>query len=95
MDNTLDTHIHLRTSSTNRDLIDQAAALRGENRSQFMLSATLREARNTMLDRADIVFDDASFNTLLDQLDKGEIGDAQKMKALLARPRSWSGPSGT
>lgn len=89
MGNTLDTNIHLRTTSTNRDLIDQAASMRGENRSQFMLSAALREAQSTMLDQADIAFDDASFNELLDLLDNGKIGDAQKMKALLARPRAW------
>jgi len=89
MENTLDTNIHLRTTSTNRDLIDQAASMRGENRSEFMLSAALREAQSTMLDQADIAFDDASFNELLDLLDKGKIGDAQKMKTLLARPRAW------
>ena len=89
MDNRLDTNIHLRTTSADRDLIDQAAALRGENRSQFMLSASLREARNALLDRADIVFDDAAFNDLLDRLDKGKIGDAEKMKKLLSRRRAW------
>jgi len=78
--------IHLRTSVWNRTLIDQAAALAGISRSQFILASALREARNALLNQTTIRADAAAFQKILLWLDN-EPGEEEMagMKRLLNR----------
>ncbi len=83
-------HIHLRARAEDRALIDRAAALAGTNRSDFMLSSALREARNLLIDRTNIEMRPADFNKLLAWLDKEPTtGEAAGMKRLLSRRADW------
>jgi uncharacterized protein (DUF1778 family) len=66
---TAEVNIHLRARQQDRDLIDQAAALIGSNRSQFMLGLALREAKNVLLDQTSIVVDSAEFHRVLEWMD--------------------------
>jgi uncharacterized protein (DUF1778 family) len=66
---TAEVNIHLRARQQDRDLIDQAAALIGSNRSQFMLGLALKEAKNVLLDQTSIVVDSAEFHRVLEWMD--------------------------
>lgn len=64
-----DAAINLRALPEQRDLIDQAAALLGKNRSDFMLEAACERAQAVMLDQVFFNLDAdkfRQFTTLLD-----------------------------
>jgi uncharacterized protein (DUF1778 family) len=85
-------NIHLRARADDRDLIDQAATLVGVNRSQFMLSSALKEARNVLLDQTNIAVDAVAFQKVLAWLDDEPAPDeTEGMKRLLARKVPWTG----
>jgi len=61
--------INIRARSTQRNLIDKAAAMLNKNRSDFMLEAACREAENVLLDQRLFLVDDnawQAFETLID-----------------------------
>ncbi len=62
-------NIHLRAKAHDRLLIDQAAELLGSNRSQFMLSSALKEAKSVILDQTSFHLDNQAFQKVLDWLD--------------------------
>ena len=62
-------NIHLRARSRDRELIDQAAELVGANRSQFMLSSALKEAKTILLDQSTIFADADALKAILDWMD--------------------------
>ena len=66
---TAEVNIHLRARTQDRTLIDRAAELVGANRSQFMLSSALKEAKNILLDQTTIHADAATFQKIMDWLD--------------------------
>ncbi len=89
---TSEINIHLRARADDRDLIDQAAALVGANRSQFMLASALREARSVLLDQTNITIDAVNFQKVLAWLDSQPTPDeSDGMKRLLARKAPWAG----
>lgn len=94
MDNrsaTAEVNIHLRARAQDRDLIDQAAALVGSNRSQFMLGLALKEAKNVLLDQTNIVVDAATFDRVLEWMDRAPTTDeAAGMKRLMTPKATWS-----
>lgn len=64
-----DVMINIRARQRQRDLIDEAAAVLGKNRSDFMLETACREAEAVLLDRRVFALDEASwerFTALLD-----------------------------
>lgn len=61
--------INLRVSAEDRDLIDQAAASSGQNRSEFMLGAARKAAQEALLDRVLFRTDAGTFDALLRMLD--------------------------
>lgn len=64
-----DAAINLRALPEQRDLIDQAAALLGKNRSDFMLEVACERAQGVLLDQVFFNLDDTQFrqfNALLD-----------------------------
>jgi uncharacterized protein (DUF1778 family) len=83
---TAEVNIHLRARAGDRDLIDQAADLLGTNRSHFMLSAALKDAKNVLLDQTTIRLDAMAFQQLLEDLDRAPSPDVQAgIKRLLAK----------
>jgi len=62
-------NIHLRAKAHDRLLIDQAAELLGSNRSQFMITSALKEAKSVILDQTSIYVDNKAFQKVLDWLD--------------------------
>jgi uncharacterized protein (DUF1778 family) len=87
---TSDVNIHLRAREQDRDLIDQAAALTGQNRSHFMLASSLKEAKNVLLDQTTIIADNQAFQQILAWMDadptKEELAG---MKRLMNRKADW------
>lgn len=61
--------INLRTQPEQRDLIDQAAALLGKNRSDFMLEAACDRARSVLLDQVFFALDADKFQQFMAMLD--------------------------
>lgn len=85
-----DIHIHLRARPQDRLIIDQAAELVGANRSQFMMSSALKEAKNVLLDQSTIYVDAANFNKIMDWMDKpASKVEAAGMKRLLQAKTPW------
>ncbi len=83
--------IHLRASAADRDLIDRVAEMAGSNRSQFMLAAALREARNILLDQTTIYLDNARFQEVLAWMDTAPTEDeAAGIQRLVNRKPAWT-----
>lgn len=74
-----------------RDLIDQAAALVGANRSQFMLASALKEARNILLDQTDIALNAVNFQKVLAWLDgEPSAAETEGIQRLLSSKPVWA-----
>ena len=83
-------NIHLRARSWDRNIIDQAAELVGANRSQFMMTSALKEAKNILLDQSTIYADAKAFERIMDWMDaEPTAAETTGMKRLLqaAAPR--------
>lgn len=87
-----ETNIHLRARMRDRDLIDQAAELSGTNRTQFIMSTALREAKDVLLDQTTLLLDAESFGRVLDELDGHPSREAAAgMKRLAQVKAPWPG----
>jgi uncharacterized protein (DUF1778 family) len=80
--------INLRASSSLRDLIDRAARLVGQNRSEFMLESARRRAEDVLLDQRLFVLDEGKYQAFLSILD-APAKPTQELKRLLARQAPW------
>lgn len=87
---TAEVNLHLRARAQDRTLADQAAELVGANRSQFMLSLALKEARNILLDQTTIHANAEAFRKIMDWMD-AEATPAEEagMKRLLGASLPW------
>lgn len=83
-----DTTIQLRASVFDRDLIDQAARSMGINRTQFMLNAAVRNAKDVLMEQTAIFVDGASFTAILDQLNESSP-PSERLKKTLIQPSPW------
>lgn len=61
--------INLRASSDQRSIIDRAAELSGLTRTDFILTAAVREAEHVIVDRAIIRVSDDAFHQILELID--------------------------
>ncbi len=80
--------INIRARSTQRNLIDRAAAMLNKNRSDFMLEVACREAENVLLDQRLFWVDDKThqaFETLID----APVKDNPALRRLLRRKTPW------
>jgi uncharacterized protein (DUF1778 family) len=85
-----DINIHLRARAEDKHIIDQAAALVGANRSQFMLTSALKEAKNILLDQSTIHVNAKEFNAIMEWMDVKPIAETKKgMKRLLQAKPIW------
>jgi len=80
--------INIRAQQRQCDLIDQAAALLGKTRSDFMLETACREAEAVLLDRRVFHLDEEAwprFNELLDAPPR----DLPRLRELLSARAPW------
>ena len=88
---TAEVNIHLRARARDRDVIDQAAELVGCNRSQFMLAAALKDAKNILLDQSTLHADAQTFQKIMDWLDNPALTiESEGLNRLRKTPPPWS-----
>lgn len=79
-----DDYLHLRIAPEDKALIDRAAKLVGANRTEFVLSCTLAEAKNLLLDQSELYVSNHRFQQILEWLDsepsEEELGEMRKLK---------------
>ncbi|MGD9981130.1 MAG: DUF1778 domain-containing protein [Hyphomonadaceae bacterium] len=78
----------LRIDDATRDLIDRAAAVSGQNRTEFMLTLLREKAAEVLLNQRLFTLNDADWNAFVKRLDDPPPPNA-KLKALLARTPIW------
>ncbi len=75
---TLTRPVNLRIRDDVRDLIDRAARANSKTRSEFMIDAARRAAEESLLDRALVNVDPASYTQFLAVLDQPPSGDGYR-----------------
>lgn len=80
--------INLRIEAHTRQLIDEAAAILGKTRTEFMIDSARREAIDVLLDQRLFVLDTDAFDRFLHALDHPPA-PGPKLKALLRRVPAW------
>lgn len=81
--------INLRTDAATRSLIDNAAEMLGQNRTEFMLTSARARAKEVLLDRTHIVLSDADWAVFQRALN-APAEPTDDLIRLLATPLSWS-----
>lgn len=80
------TVINLRARPEQRDLIDQAAAVVGQNRSDFMLEAASARAQAVLLEQVFFQLDDAAFASFHAWLDAPPAPNPGLDRLMTVRP---------
>lgn len=80
--------INIRVRPDERAMIDQAAALAGKSRSEFMLEASRRAAADTILDRTLFRLEPAAFMRFQAMLD-APPQPSERLRKLLATRAPW------
>ncbi|NNM72202.1 DUF1778 domain-containing protein [Enterovirga aerilata] len=80
--------INLRIEAGTRRLIDEAAAILGKTRTEFMIESARREAMDVLLDRRFFALDPARYDAFLDALDNPPA-PGPKLRSLLRRVPAW------
>ena len=80
--------INIRVKPADRALIDQAAALQGKKRSEFMLEASRRAAEETLLDSTLVRVDRETYARFLELLDKPPQPN-EGLRKLLLQKAPW------
>jgi uncharacterized protein (DUF1778 family) len=77
-----------RMDDETRSLVDRAAGIAGQNRTEFMLTALREKAAEVLLDQRLFLLHDADWGAFTARLDEPPPPNA-KLKALLARVPAW------
>ena len=80
--------INIRIKPAERDLIDQAAALQGKSRSEFMLEASRRAAEEALWDRTFLRVDEATYARFIALLDAPPRPNEQ-LRKLMQTKAPW------
>lgn len=80
--------INLRIEANTRRLIDDAAAILGKTRTEFMVESARREAIDVLLDQRLFVLDSGKFDAFAAALDFPPAPGA-KLRSLLRRTPAW------
>jgi len=80
--------INIRARTTQRNLIDKAAAMLNKNRSDFMLEAACREAENVLLDQRLFLVDDKAYKSFATLID-APVKDNPALRKLLHDKAPW------
>lgn len=74
--------LNLRIQPELRSLIDRAAEISGQNRTEFVLTSARRAAENALLDRSVITADSKAYAAFVRQLDASPRPNARLRKSL-------------
>lgn len=80
--------INLRARSSQRNLIDKAAAMLNKNRSDFMLEAACKAAENVLLDQRLFLVDESAFQAF-EALIEAPVKDNPALRRLLKTKAPW------
>ena len=80
--------INLRIEAQTRQLIDDAAAVLGKSRTEFMIDSARRQAIDVLLDQRLFKLDPERYRAFVAALDNPPA-PGPKLKALLAREPVW------
>jgi uncharacterized protein (DUF1778 family) len=80
--------INLRIESHTRQLIDNAAAILGKTRTEFMIESARRQAIDVLLDQRLFVLDPERYEAFIDALDNSPA-PGPKLRSLLSRVPAW------
>jgi uncharacterized protein (DUF1778 family) len=80
--------INLRIEAGTRQLIDDAAAILGKTRTEFMIETARRQAIDVLLDQRLFVLDSGRYDAFVDALDNSSA-PGPKLRSLLRRAPAW------
>lgn len=80
--------INLRIDAGVRQLIDEAAAVLGKTRTEFMVESARREAIDVLLDQRLFALDPERFDAFMNALDNPPA-PGSKLRALMQRVPAW------
>ena len=80
--------INLRIESNTKQLIDDAAAILGKTRTEFMIDSARRQAIDVLLDQRLFVLDQERYDTFMHALDNAPA-PGPKLRSLLRRVPAW------
>ena len=80
--------INLRIETSTRELIDEAAAVLGKTRTEFMIESARRDAIDVLLDQRLFLLRDADFEAFSEALNRPPAPDP-KLRALMTRKPAW------
>jgi uncharacterized protein (DUF1778 family) len=80
--------INLRIEANTRRLIDDAAAILGKSRTEFMIESARRQAIDVLLDQRLFVLDSERFDDFMRMLD-APPAPGPKLRSLLRRVPAW------
>lgn len=80
--------INLRIEANTRQLIDDAAAILGKTRTEFMIDSARRQAIDVLLDQRLFVLDADRYDAFMCALDNPPA-PGPKLRSLLSRVPAW------
>jgi len=80
--------VQVRASARTKAMLNQAASLRGQKLSEFVLDSARRQAEETILDQRAFLLDPQAHERFLAILDAPTTLD-KKLRALLTRKAAW------
>ena len=80
--------INLRIEANTRQLIDDAAAILGKTRTEFMIEGARRQAIDVLLDQRLFVLDSDRYDAFMHALDNPP-SPGPKLRSLLRRVPAW------
>ncbi|MFZ0208224.1 MAG: DUF1778 domain-containing protein [Roseiarcus sp.] len=80
--------INLRIETHTRQLIDDAAAILGKTRTEFMIESARRQAIDVLLDQRLFVLNSERYDTFMHALDNPPA-PGPKLRSLLRRVPAW------
>jgi uncharacterized protein (DUF1778 family) len=80
--------INLRIEANTRRLIDDAAAILGKTRTEFMIESARRQAIDVLLDQRLFVLDSERYDIFIQALDNPPA-PGPKLRSLLRRVPAW------
>jgi len=80
--------INLRIETRTRELIDDAAAILGKTRTEFMVESARQQAIDVLLDQRLFVLESDRYDAFMDALDNPPP-PGPKLRSLLSRVPAW------
>ena len=84
-----DNLIQIRASAETKAILNQAASIRGQKLSEFMLDSARRQADETLLDQRTFYLDARAHEELLALLDN-PVMPSKELRARMNRKPSWT-----